>query len=117
MPAPASAPGSKRDTHSQKAEQMKAPVEEDRGEGTACHLRCATSLGWESQQPRWETASQFTWKPQPLACPAHVSDGLFSFESRPERMEPGEGMMQMGWHYLNHVTYLCVAASFLVIGR
>lgn len=74
------------------AEQMKAPVGRDGSAGRAFHSRVGTSSGWESQRPT-NSFLLSIWNPGPLACPVQGSKGLFSFESRPERMEPEEGVM------------------------
>lgn len=113
MPAPASVPGSET-THTPRREQMRAPVEASRRAGHSVSLtlwyprmrESATSL---------EAVSGFAWKPEsgPAAC---RSEGLLSFESRPERMGPEEGVMLSGWYRIQ-VTYLCVAASFFIVGR
>lgn len=92
MPAPASALGSETSTLSQKAEQMRAPVGANRGAGHSVSppLWSHPRRGGKSAVSL-EAVSWFTWKPEPLAWPVSGSQGLFSSESGPERMEPGGG--------------------------
>ena len=101
------------------AEQMKAPVlgwgrmEERAGHCVSLTRWLQFRMGEPETNP--EAASCFTWKPVPLACPDQGPKGIFSLESRPERMEPEEGVIWKGC--LIHVTCLCVATSSLIMGR
>lgn len=95
MPAPASVPGSETAMLSQKAEQMRAPVEANGRGGRGISLT-------------------FGYHPQP-ACrrlpgipgdqglgPGQSMGPKGSSEHRREGMEPDEGAVQIGWHYLSH---------------
>lgn len=66
MPTPASAAGSETDRHSQKAEQMKAPVVVNGGAGDrhVCLLGYHSRMGDLADNP--EVASWFIWRPQPM---------------------------------------------------
>lgn len=112
MPAPASAPGSETDTCSQKAEQMKAPVEANgrAGDRLSLMLWYQPRMGIPASNP--EAASWFIWKPEPVVSPAWLQssataslgqeDASLSKQTGKNRSSRGNDIKRL--HYLNQVT-------------
>lgn len=79
MPAPASAPGSETNTHSQKAEQMKAAVQANGRTGHSFSLIVWYHPWMGKSASNLEAASGFTWKPEPWTWSTHGAEGVFFF--------------------------------------